>query len=433
MAGRISRFLKMSAMTTGIAGRHLGAKLSGVISDDEAKKKKLQKSYQTSGQLIAKTLAELKGPVMKFGQMASIQSGFLPAALTAPLASLRQNAVPEAFEAIKPLVEQELEAPLERKFTYFEEIPFAAASIGQVHRATTNAGLDVAVKVQYPGMNDFVDADVASLTMTLKAMGVASGQRVSLKQVAAEFKQNLTNELDFELEAINQMRLQKFHQERHSFITVPMVVCELSSKRVLTTSYVPGDSLEQAAKYAPDIRDLIGQRLLEMLYQQIFFGKILHADPNPSNYAFTADGNIILYDFGCVKHFDETETIAISQLLKGLLKSDRNFITEGLRGVGALRINADSPDDEFFRLLYEIMELPLHSQKPFDAENSNMHLLAMSYMPKFRKYRKQLSIPAKLLLLQRVNVGCYGNLRKLKANVLVRKLIQETLDEYTLD
>ncbi|MBN2716335.1 MAG: AarF/ABC1/UbiB kinase family protein [Deltaproteobacteria bacterium] len=427
MAKKLSRFLKMSAMTTGVAGRHLGAKIISAMTSEENRAQKLNASYRKSGETIARTLSELKGPVMKFGQMASIQSGFLPAALTAPLSQLRQNAKPEPFEVIRRQLESDLNTPIETAFREFEESPFATASVGQVHRATTLDGVEVAVKVQFPDMDQYVDADVSSLTMLLKAMGTASGQNDALKKVAAEFRHNLELELDFTLEAKNQTQLRHFHEVHHPYVTIPEVFPQLSGTRVLTSAFVSGESIEQATAYPAQTRDLIGTRLLQILYDQIFLAGMLHGDPNPSNYGFAPDGGIVLYDFGCVKQFTEDEALAIATLLHGFLDRDPDTITLGLRQIGALDPDAPPPDDEFFQLLLEMLSLPLHPERPFDVAHSDMHLRVMSYLGRFRKYRKQLNIPHRLLLLQRVNVGSYGNLRKLGAKIHVRSVIEETL------
>lgn len=427
MTGKFSRLVKIGVLTTGIAGRHLGTKLSGALKKQEQKEQHLQESYRKSGERIARTLADLKGPVMKFGQMASIQSGFLPTALTGPLAMLRKNAAPEPFDVVQRQIESEFDAPLDRLFSVFAPEPFAAASVGQVHRAITLDSQTVAVKVQYPDISDFVDVDVSSLSMVLKTMGIASGQNIALSKVAEEFRESLDKELDYTREAINQQYLGNFHQSRHPYIVIPRVIPELSGKRVLTTTMAEGDTLEQAAQYPDDIRNLIGERLLRILYEQIFFAAMLHGDPNPSNYAFTDDGKIILYDFGCVKKFDEMERNSISALLKGFLNSDPQFVTRGLEGIGAVRTNGRPLDDSFFKLIFELLEEPLNPAQPFDVAKSDIHRKALGYMPKISKYRKSLTIPHKLILLQRVNLGCYGNLRKLKAQVNIRQILEETL------
>lgn len=377
---------------------------------------------------MAQTLSVLKGPLMKFGQMASIQSGFLPGEFTAPLAALRQNATPEPFSVIQAQIETELNAPVESLFKEIEQMPFAAASVGQVHRARTLDGQVVAVKVQYPNMEEFVDADVSSLTMALKAMGIASGQKDALKRVATEFRNNLNNELDYTLEARHQQLLQQFHAMHHPFVIIPGIVPELCTKRVLTSVLHLGDSLEVAAGYAPKVRDLLGERLLTILYDQVFGAHMLHGDPNPANYAFTPEGNILLYDFGCIKLFAPEEIRAIRKLLRGFLLNDNDTLTEGLREIGALPADAPAPDDKFFNLVGQLMAKPLHPTEPFDMAKSNMHLEVLSRMPQLRQYRKQFIIPAQLILLQRVNVGSYGNLRKLKAKIFVRNIIQNAID-----
>jgi predicted unusual protein kinase regulating ubiquinone biosynthesis (AarF/ABC1/UbiB family) len=424
---KLIRFLKLGRMTASVAGHYLGGRITESLSGTDRKKQHARVADEWAGKRIAKTLGELKGPLMKIGQMASISSGLLPKELSDALAVLRKDAPFAPFERIAEQIEKELGAPTNRLFASFDEKPCAAASIGQVHRAVLDDGRLVAVKVQYSDIEDSVDADIAQLRLALKAAGMMRKSRHLFDKFFEDISVQLREELDYCNEADNIRLIRDFHKSRCSFLHIPDVVEERSTKKVLTMTFEGGDALEIASNYPSDIRDLIGRRLVSNIYSQILEQGALHADPNPANFAFRPNGDIVLYDFGSVKKFEESEQVGVRTLLSGILNRDAMEVATGFVQVGMIDDLASLPDlavfDGAIRLLAPVME----KGAAFDFSRSRIHREVIDLWPKIRKHGGSFHLTAAMMMIQRVNVGTYGNLRRLGARVNVRDAIDEIL------
>jgi predicted unusual protein kinase regulating ubiquinone biosynthesis (AarF/ABC1/UbiB family) len=414
-------------MTTEVAGRYLGAKVAGVLGSERGRRSRLDRAHEWAGARIARTLGDLKGPVMKLGQMASLSSGLLPASLSAPLEVLRRNAPPVAYEVIADQIERELGGFPDELFHSFDQEPYAAASIGQVHRALTKEGRQVAVKVQYPGMDATIEADLAQLRLTFKAIGLVRKRKETFERFFEEVKSHLIEEVDYVKEAENARLLAEFHKERHPFICIPEVVDDLSARRVITLSFKEGVSLDEARRFPRHARDLIAERLVEMVYSQIFNLGALHADPNPANFAFHPDGSFALFDFGCIKRFTSEEQTGLKSVLQGALDRDPEAVDRGLAILGARSTDDPPVDRELLKTLRELVAPALRPTVPFDLETSDVHLKALKLLPSLKRHAASFTLPAGLMLVQRVNVGHYGNLRKLGARVRLRQIIEMNL------
>ena len=235
---RRKRFFKLAGMTASVTGNFVKGQVKGLFQDKEARERDREALDAANGAKIAKTLGELKGAAMKIGQLASMAKDVLPSEVTSALTSLQREAPPMPFEVIRGQIEAELGSPPELLFERFDPEPFAAASIGQVHRARTDDGREVVCKVQYPGVDTSVDADVAQLKFALRASGLIRFRRQAVDGLFQELRDRLREELDYTNEAENVRRFQRLHQDDPHIIT-PDVVGERSSGRVLTLTYEP--------------------------------------------------------------------------------------------------------------------------------------------------------------------------------------------------
>lgn len=424
---KLKRFLKLGGMTASVAGRYLGTRLAGALSTRDAAQRRLATTHERAGSRIARTLGELKGPVMKLGQLASVSSGLLPMELASKLEGLRKDAPPVPYEVIAGQIEAELGEPPERLFARFDHEPFAAASIGQVHRAVMDDGREVVVKVQYPGIDGTVDADMAQLRLTLRAIGILGTRRTMFNRFLEEVSAHVREELDYCLEADNVRLLAQFHRPRHDFVHIPDVVGERSSQRVLTLTYEGGEPIAAASLYPQAIRDRIGDRLVELMYAEIFELGALHGDPNPANFAFRRDGTFALYDFGCIKRFTPEELSGIRDILNGAITADYDTIERGLVTIGARNLNGPPVDLTLYEAFRSLLAPALDSDEPFDVAAAVLHRRAPALLPHLRQELGSFDVPTGLLLLQRVNVGYYGNLRQLGARVHLRQIIEKAL------
>jgi predicted unusual protein kinase regulating ubiquinone biosynthesis (AarF/ABC1/UbiB family) len=424
---KLGRALALSQMTASVAGSYLGTRLANTLANPDKVRQRIEATHSMVGKRMARTLGELKGPLMKLGQMGSFSSGLLPREISEALAVLRKDAPPVSYSVIAKQVEAELGAPPERLFCSFEREPYAAASIGQLHRATTDDGRQVVVKVQYPDIAKSLDSDLGQLRFALRAAGALRSNKEVFDRFYQEIKAQLREELDYCNEAENVRYLANFHRERHPFVHIPQVVADKSSERVLTLTFEGGCSLEDAASLSQSVRDLIGERLIELLYSEMFNLGSFHADPNPANFAFRPDGTFALYDFGCIKRFNSDEHAGFRGILKGALERDFKAIEQGLLAIGARNPEAPPVEDSVYQSLLELLAPALDPDEPFDVGGSTIHRNALKLLPDFRKYIRSFRVTAGMLLVQRVNVGYYGNLRALSARVRCRQIIENAV------
>jgi len=295
------RFMKLAGMTASIATKTMTNSIRNLTADEDQKQQSRSKLFQDIGLQIADTLGEMKGAVMKVGQIASQYKDIFPPEVAKAIAKLQRQAPAMPFAEIKQQVERELGKPIDQIFKSFEEQPFAAASIGQVHRATLPNGEQVVVKVQYPGVDQACESDLKQVRLALRLMGVLKIDKKLQDRLFHEIQESLHEELNYEIEAQHLAVFRTFHQALDQKIIIPQVYPDYSSRRILTLSLELGDSIETASQWDLELRNQLGRRLIEALGQQIFFLKRFHCDPHPGNFAFRKDGSVVMYDFGGVK------------------------------------------------------------------------------------------------------------------------------------
>ncbi len=423
-----SRFFKLAGMTASVATNYAKTRVKTLFKNAEEAARERAAAHKISGERIAETLGELKGAVMKVGQMASIAKDILPQELTDALRGLQKEAPPMPFEVIAEQIEKELGAPPDDLFSYFDPKPFAAASIGQVHRAVTHEGEEVVVKVQYPGVDESCDSDLAHLKMAFKMSGLVKMSRKQLNIVFEEIKERLHEELDYTNEANNIKVFYDYYKD-HPKIIVPKVIEERSSRRVLTMTYHPGDPLEKVKppKYPQHIRDEIGINLFHLVCGQIFDLKIVHGDPNPGNFAFRTDGTIIMYDFGCVKYMKPEIISAYRYTIQCGLDEDYEGVEKGLLALGVR--NPDGPPVEFsyYKQWRDLFLTPFIQKEPFDYGKSTLHQEVLKRVPEVMRRMDSFLPPVELIYLDRTIVGHYGNLRRIESRGRFLEILQEYL------
>jgi predicted unusual protein kinase regulating ubiquinone biosynthesis (AarF/ABC1/UbiB family) len=428
-------------MTASVAGNMAVTKVRSLFQTDEDAEAARAQSHRESGNLIAQTLGELKGAVMKVGQMASIAHDVLPKELSEALGKLQREAPPMDYAVIAEQIERELGAPPERLFSRFDREPFAAASIGQVHRATTDDGREVVVKVQYPGVEDAVDSDLTQLKIALRASGIVNIGREALNASFKEVRARLHEELDYTNEAANVRLFRRFHlgdpnepgaSPRHAFMVLPDVIGERSSQRVLTLTYEPGDQLTEITGkgYTQAERDALGRNLFTMLCSQVFELGILHADPNPGNFAFRRDGTIVLYDFGCTKRLALDIIIAYKDLIEQGIAENWDAVDDALLRLGVRRVGGPRPDDEFYKRWRDTFADPFLDVAIFDYGRSTLHDEVVKLIPASLKRMASFQPATELIFLDRTVVGHYGNMRILESRVPSYTLLARYLDAF---
>jgi predicted unusual protein kinase regulating ubiquinone biosynthesis (AarF/ABC1/UbiB family) len=431
-ATRGKRFFKLASMTASVAGNYAKSRVKNVFQSAENAARERAETHRETGARIAQTLGELKGAVMKVGQMASIASDVLPRELSDALGRLQKEAPPMPYEVIAEQIESELGSPPEALFQHFERTPFASASIGQVHRARTDDGREVVCKVQYPGVDGAVDSDLSHLKLALRASGLVNISRRALNETFAELRERLHEELDYCIEADNVRAFRKFH-ERHPYVLVPDVVGERSSQRVLTLTYEPGDSLDEVAAnptYTQEIRDLLGRHLFSFMASEIFEFGAIHGDPNPGNFAFRPDGTVVVYDFGCVKHLPPAIVSAYRDAIVYGIDEDYDTVEQSLRTLGVRNPEGPPVDYAYYKIWRDIFAEPFLHVDEFDYGTSTIHDDVVKQIPGVMKRMASFQPAKELIFLDRMVAGHYGNLRKLGARVPSLRLLRPLIDGF---
>lgn len=421
------RFLKLAGMTASIATKSVANSIRNLNADEEQKNAARSQLFQDIGLQIADTLGEMKGAVMKVGQIASQYKDIFPPEVAKAIAKLQRQAPAMPFAAIKQQVEKELGKPLNEVFSSFEAEPFAAASIGQVHRAVLPNGQSVVVKVQYPGVDDACESDLKQVRLALRLMGVLKIDKKLQDQLFKEIQDSLSAELNYEIEAQNLEVFKTFHEKLDDQVIIPTVYKEYSSRRVLTLSLEQGESIETASTWSVETRNQIGRRLIRALGQEMFFLKRFHCDPHPGNFAFREDGSIIIYDYGSVK----TLSPEIIQHFKALVNAARQEDIDQVENL-LIELHSIAEKEKFPNELYvqwiEILLRPLSTHYDF-AENSSHHD-GMRLVKKSLKYWDVFKPSPDTLMVNRTISGHYWNLIHLKVHDNLNDLFEELVPNY---
>ncbi len=325
--GRVRRTAPLVGLTARTAGEAvvvgLRSKLTGADTTE---------FHVRTAERYAELLGRSKGALMKAGQMLSFVSASpaIPAEFQAiyqtALTRLRDGALPMAPELARTVLEHELGRPTESVFAQFEWEPLAAASIGEVHAARLHDGRAVAVKIQYPGVAEAIQADLKNTELLSTFLGLMFGlspRKISfdLRGAAREMSARITEELDYRLEAANQAEFADIYRG-HPFIHVPEVVGELSTDRVLVQELVQGKPWSDALAAEQELRDRWAEAIHRFVYGSNHRFGMLNADPHPGNYSFHEDGSVSFMDFGCVKRFEREQVEMMQEIGRECFRGD---------------------------------------------------------------------------------------------------------------
>ena len=335
--GRIRRGAKVGGLLGVETARAYATKAANVARSDDAKRAASERRRLEAAEHIAEVLGQMKGAVMKAGQMASLMDfGRLPTGeleeFQARFEDLRDSAAQVPFKDMQKVVERELGERISDVFCEFDPDAAAAASIGQVYRARLHDGRRVAVKVQYPGVAAAVRADLQNLgLMMLAAKRIAPG--LDARAMAAEIRERIGEELDYEHEAQTQRAFAR-RWRGHPFIVIPDVVTALSRERVLVTEWVDGTNLTQLKAAPRTTRDHVGEIVFRFFFGSLYrFGQF-SGDPHPGNIVALGDGRVAFLDFGMTKTVPRSTIESELSVLRAGLDSDAAGVHAGLATLG---------------------------------------------------------------------------------------------------
>jgi predicted unusual protein kinase regulating ubiquinone biosynthesis (AarF/ABC1/UbiB family) len=404
-------FRKRTLVTAGLAGKVgiaaakrklLGASDTASDDTDTAKAKE-------AALALVRDIGALKGLVMKVGQMASYLPGALPDEAQQVLARLQSESVAMTYSRVADVIREELGAAPELLFEDFEETPFAAASIGQVHRARFQ-GQAVAVKVQYPGIEDALRSDLSTIGFMTK-MSVL-GLPIDGGALVDELRERILEECDYALEAKNQTELAKLMKDDGR---VPTVIAERSSRRVLTTELIDAMRFAEFVATAPQAaKDKAGETIFRTCFHMLFGHYVYNGDPHPGNYLFDEDGRVTFLDFGCVRRFDPAFMQRWKAFGRGMLDGDRKNFPDRFRALGMVGREKGFDYDaqwEITQYLYR----PFLQREPFMTYTDDYVRASYGVLLFENKNQRRTSMPPQWLLLNRLQWGMNAVLAKLNA------------------
>ncbi len=368
----------------------------------------------------------LKGLTMKLGQMASYLDGAMPPKAQRILARLQSQSRPMAPETIAAVVRAELGAEPADVFDDFEAEPFAAASIGQVHRARAG-GRSVAVKIQYPGIDELLRADVTTIGRLTRLATFFSP--IDGPALVEELAERVLEECDYQREADNQ-RLMRRALAGRSDIDVPEVYAELSSRRVLTTELSDRLGFQTFVDGGrADARDAAGARIYEACFASIFHHCTYNADPHPGNYLFSPAGEVTLLDFGCVKRFAPDFIDRWKRLALVLVDDDRPRFRDAFVNVGLVgRVKRFDFEHQWQAMRY--LYRPMYTPEPFTFTHEFVAEVNDRLM--YRNVNKlRFAMPGDWLFVNRLQLGLLSVLAHLRSTMPSRELFRAALESPT--
>ncbi|MGR2669057.1 ABC1 kinase family protein [Vibrio campbellii] len=424
---RISRFSKFASLATRVAGNVIAEGTKQIAKGNKPKAKDLLLTPQNIARLTDQ-LAHLRGAAMKLGQMLSMDAGdVLEPELADILSRLRSNADPMPAKQLNGVMEGSLGANWKAEFLSFNFKPIASASIGQVHQAYSDAGDNLAVKVQYPGVRKSIDSDVDNVGTLLKVVGLIP-ESVDYKGLLEEAKKQLHDEADYAREAHFAIR---YHDalKGHPHFVVPKIHTESSSDAVLAMEFIDGSPIEQIEHYDQNTRDFVMHSLLELLFRELFEFKMVQTDPNFANYLYIENTRQIgLLDFGATREYSEQFSTGYRQAFASVVNDDEQGLNNALEQIGFFSKTIVPAQRQAILDLVKMACEPMLVDEPYNFKASGL-------AQKLREAGTILSMeqeywhtpPADALFLHRKIGGMYLLAARIGAKVNIRQLVSPYL------
>ncbi len=427
----LSRAVKLSSLAGRVGVSMLGNKLLKYVRSDEARSEKEQEAMVRNAVRVVETLGELKGAAMKVGQMLSLHEGLLPPEVADILSALQREAPRVPTEVMRFEIEGQI-PDHDKIFHHISDEGFAAASIGQVHRAVLRDGRAVAVKIQYPGIDHVIRSDLTNLKAACKSL-FAMFFDIEFEPIWQELRDRLLEELDYKREADNIRRMTELHASVPE-IVIPRVVEEASTDRILTLEFVKGIPPREACSetYPQELRDRWGRNLFEFEFRGLFEHRFLHADPNFANFAFLEDGRVIVYDYGCIKEPDLAVVQGYARLLRTVLEDRPNDVPQTLKDFGVYKADGSPFSRELIDPYFEIIRKMFREEPPYRfVPDSGVYERLFELGMANWSQSTDAVFPSDIIFIDRTLSGHFGNLCKLQAagpwNALAREYSSRAL------
>jgi len=379
--GRAKRALQVGSLTTSVGSSYLWHALKRPFQSVATQDQELFGLHLKNAMRLVERSRELRGAFMKLVQMLSMRDDIFPTEALSILSVVQSSVPPMAYDLIRDQIKKELGKYPEQLFKSFEHDAFAAASLGQVHKAMLKNGQVVVVKVQYPGVDETVEQDLKNLKALLQVFTTMTRdllrQRFDASEIYLEMEERLREELDYVNEANNLVLFHRLFADDEE-VVVPRLYPDFSSRRVLTMEYIEGYKLQEmfSAGIDQSLKDWIAVKYFEMTWRQILEFGVLHTDPHPGNYLITYHPKIAMLDFGSVRVFPEEIRLGYLRLAKAVLDRDEQAMAECFVVLGYRNSGEDpAPLVKIMYLIFEpVLEDRVYDPHTFDSVGKTVEI-----------------------------------------------------------
>ncbi len=417
---QIKRYGKVSTTVGGLAMRMAGEKFLGI---------KIERGQHAEDLMMA--LGNLKGPLMKVGQILSTIPEALPPEYAEAMQQLQSNAPPMGWPFVRRRMRSELGEDWESNFKIFEKEAAAAASLGQVHKAITNDGKNVACKLQYPDMQSAIQADLNQLKI-LFSLYESYDKAIKTSNIYDELKARLNEELDYELESRHQKLYTDILKDEPN-VHVPEVIDDLSTSRLLTSEWMDGTKILEFKNSDIETRNTIALNMFRAWYVPLYHYGIIHGDPHLGNYSIRKDLSINLLDFGCVRVFRPDFVGGVIDLYHALLNDDQKLAVHAYETWGFKNLSKEQIETLtiWAKFLYE----PLMDDKVRKIGEAKGGVYGKETAQKVHQQLRDVggvTVPREFVFMDRAALGLGSVFIHMKAEINWYRLFNEMIEGFNL-
>ena len=424
-SARAARYARVGANVGGVAARIAGTRLFG-----------MEGQGASNAAALAQALGGLKGPIMKVAQLLATIPDVIPPEYAAELQKLQSEAPPMGAAFVKRRMQAELGHDWQARFASFDINPAAAASLGQVHRATAKDGSALACKLQYPDMQSAVEADLRQLEFVF-ALHRRMDPVIDTREIAQEIGARVREELDYEREAKHAALYRQVLDDVPE-VRVPSVAPELSTKRLLTLGWLEGEKLLSFAQAPQEARNRIALAMFKAWWHPFSHAAVIHGDPHLGNYTVFAEAGeaagINLLDYGCIRIFPPKFVGGVVDLYRGLLHDDRDRVVHAYETWGFKRLSADLIDtlNIWARFIYGPL-LEDRVRTIADGVKPSEYGRRQAFeVHRALKERGPVTVPREFVFMDRAAIGLGGVFLHLRAELNFHRLFEDEIDRFSL-
>ena len=426
VGAKLVRYGRVSGAMAGLAAKLAGERFLGI---------KIERA-EHADQLM-QALGNLKGPLMKVGQILGTIPEALPPEYAAAFQQLQSNAPSMGWPFVKRRMKAELGPDWESKFQSFEKTASAAASLGQVHKAKAKNGALLACKLQYPDMQSAIDADLNQLKIIFGIYGRYDNS-IRTEHIHTELSERLREELDYELEARHCKLYAHMLRDEKNVVHVPEVIDELSTKRLLTSTWLEGEKILNFVDAHPEKRSRLAMNMFRTWYVPLYYYGVIHGDPHLGNYTVRKDDSINLLDFGCVRVFRPEFVGGVIDLYNALMTDNRDLAVKAYETWGFTGLSNEQIDT--LNIWAKFLYGPVMEDKVRLIGETSGGIYGRETAEKVHKKLRELSrgkngvsVPREFVFMDRAALGLGSVFIHLKAEINWYRVFNELIAGFDLE